>query len=130
MRTPQTSERGAIAIFMALVIVFILMSSAILFNSILARQIRLSGEISSSERAFYAANTGFEKALFDIATLPDLDFEGEGEVEYDNGETAEYKYKAQAVERNDLRIPCVLSTGTHRNESRRLFSGPDDCDLL
>lgn len=115
--------------YMALVVVFILVASALLFNTILNQQILLNRSVSASERAFYAADTGFEQALYNAAVSPDASFEGEGEIEYGEEGNASFTYKAQVFEVNNLRVPCILSSGLYRDELRRLFTGPADCDL-
>ncbi len=123
------SERGAVSVYMALIISVLIVSSALIFNSILVRQIHLGRAVANSERAFAAANTGYEQALHHLTTTTDLTVEGEGEVTYDN-EKAAYTFKGQVFVRDNIRVPCVLSSGTYRDETRRLFSGPPECDLI
>ena len=115
--------------YMALVVVSILVASALLFNTILNQQILLNRSVTASERAFYAAGTGFEAALYQASAQPESLFEGEGEVVYENEGSAAFTFKGQVFDQDDTRVPCVLSTGQYRDELRRLFTGPDGCDF-
>lgn len=123
------SERGAASVYMALIIAVLMVSSALVFNTILVREIHLGRSVANSERAFAAADTGYEQALYQLSHTADLTTEGQGEIEYD-GEKAVYEFKGQVFVRDNTRFPCVLSSGTYRDETRRLFSGPPECDLI
>lgn len=131
-RLKPPSQRGAIAVYMALVIVVILISSAMVFSSILTRQVRESQEVVSSERAFYAANSALEEGLWVIGRTSDTAFNGQGAIPYESNTEAPYEVKAKSIEGAfpGQRFPCVVSRGVHKDEARRLATGPPSCDLL
>lgn len=129
MNPNKKPERGAVAVYMALIIAVLIISSALVFNTILVRQIRLGRAVANSERAFAAANTGYEQALHHITTTPGLSVAGEGEISYGD-EKATYTFKGQVFVHDNIRVPCVLASGTYRDETRRLFTGPAECDLI
>lgn len=122
------AERGDATVYMALIISVLIVSSALIFNTILTREIHLSRAVGNSERAFAAADSGFEQALYQLSTTADMATEGQGEITY-GGEKATYTFKGQIFLQNNVRVPCILSAGTYRNETRRLFSGPSECSL-
>lgn len=126
----NNNQRGAVALYMALIVALLIVSSALIFNTILTRQIRLGRSIANSERAFAAANSGYEQALYQLSTTADLTTEGEGEIIYENDDKATYTFKGQVFVHDNVRFPCVLASGTFRDETRRLFSGPPECDLI
>ncbi len=125
----STFQTGAASVYMALIIAVLMVSSALVFNTILVREIRLGRSVANSERAFAAADTGYEQALYQLSHSTDLTTEGRGEIEYD-GEKAVYEFRGQVFVHDNVRFPCVLSSGTYRDETRRLFSGPPECDLI
>src|SRR3989344_3016268 len=81
----QVSSTGDISVYMALVILLVLTSSAIVLSGILSKQIRLSQDIASSERAFYAANTGLEQALHTLANTDEFTFSASETIPYPDG---------------------------------------------
>lgn len=122
-------SKGAIAIYIALLMLAIIVSTVLTTNMVLTRQIRLSREVANSERAFAAANSGYEQALFLLNATPDQEITGEGQVDYPEG-PAIYTFRARYFDVGGTRVPCVLSSGQYRSETRRLFSGPSDCDFI
>lgn len=125
MNKSSSAQQGVVAVYMALVMLMILVSSALIFSSILARQLARAEEVASSEKAFYAANSGLEKALYALAILQvgEDDIEKEGEIPYDD-EAAAYKIeRAELIEESGVRQPCVVSTGSFRMEVRRVTMG-------
>lgn len=127
--THYSHERGDVAIYIALVILLIITSSALIFNAIFLRQIRQSRQFVSSTQAFYAANTGLEQALYLLATREELYFEDDGEIVREDETAATFSFKAQAIEREGRRVPCVLSIGRSGSETRKIFTGPAECEL-
>lgn len=129
-------QRGDVAVYMALMISFILLSSALVFSLILARQIRATEDVVESERSFYAANSGLEHLQYvltkgwnnaysaTIITRPDP---GPGIIEYSGGEQAEYTARGKYDAENES--SCAQADGTFRNEKRRLQIGLGDCLL-
>lgn len=125
----MNNQKGAIGIYIALLMIAIIVSTVLVGNSVLTRQIRLSREVAASERAFAAANTGYEHALFMLTTASGEDVSGEGEISYPE-EAAHYQFQARLYEIEGERIPCVLASGEYRGETRRLFTGPTECDFI
>lgn len=123
------SQSGDVGIYIALVMLVIIISAALITNTVLTRQVRLSREIANSERAFAAANSGYEQALFLLNATPGEEIIGEGEVPYPE-EPAPYTFRARFFEIEGVRVPCVLSSGVYRGETRRLFTGPPECDFI
>lgn len=122
-------SKGAIGIYIALLMLVIIVSTVLVTNTVLTRQIRLSREVGHSERAFAAANSGYEQALFLLNATPDQAITGEGQVDYPEG-PATYTFRARFFEIQGTRVPCVLSSGVFRDETRRLFTGPPECDFI
>ena len=126
----KNSQKGAVAVYTTLVMIMIITSGSILMSGILSKQISFSEDVETSERAFYSANSGVEQALYQIAgqlntgeiTPVTID---EQEIAYGN-QTATYKAKAEIVISEDQTrsIPCVVSIGEFRNETRRIRLGP------
>lgn len=111
---------------MALIMLIILISSALVFSSILSKQLTTAQEIDSSERAFYAANSGLEKALYGLTKLKveEADIKGPGQIEYESGQTADFLIeRASLTSQNGQEVPCVVATGTFRQEVRRVAMG-------
>ena len=130
-------ERGAVAVYVALLVVIILSSAAIVLSGTLAVQLRLVTDIISSERAFYAANSGVEEALFQLIKQNRQGESGpveitEGEVIYSNADIATYETSADTALQSDGRaLPCIVSTGEHSGEQRRIRPCPiQDCPEL
>lgn len=131
----ETNNRGAVAIYIALVASAIITSAAIALSGVLSVQIRLVRDIISSERAFYAANSGVEEAQFKLFQLRLADQrEGEvtvegGEVVYDD-EIATYSARGRLVSDPFGVFNCVSSVGHHAGDQRRItISTTEGCDL-
>lgn len=125
MNKSAATQQGVVAVYMALVMLIILVSSALIFSSILSRQLATAEEVASSERAFAAANSGLEKALWALAILRvgEDEIEKDGEILYDT-EAARYTIeRAELRQENGVQRPCVISTGTFRAEVRRVTMG-------
>lgn len=131
------NQRGSIAVYIALLIIFLLTSAAIVLSGTLGVQLRLITNVVSSERAFYAANSGVEEALFGLARQNAQGESGlieitDGEIEYENSDAATYGARADSALQADGRtLPCIVSSGEHKNEQRRIRLGPiQDCPDL
>ena len=66
----KQKDKGVI-LFLALIVMSIVLAVALGLSSILVSQIRMSSEMRDSIKAFYAADTGVERALFDKANPSD-----------------------------------------------------------
>jgi hypothetical protein len=135
MLPPNTSsQRGAVSVYMALLLLFVLTSAALILNAVLAKQIKTANTIVSSEKAFYAATSGLEEGLYkdkllskEAVPVPALQEaeKVEGSVSYDKEAT----YTASAkLFRDVLRtIPCAVSVGHFGQEYRRVIIASDEC---
>ncbi len=128
-------KSGSISIYIVLVVMLLVTSSAIILSSLLSRQIRISQDIIASERAFYAAGSGVEEMLHALVQLNQsgtgniLDID-DGLIEYEEGD-ATYKVSGAlflSASTASAR-PCVNSVGTYRTQDRRvnLQSPGDSC---
>lgn len=124
------NQQGAIAIYLAMLIVMILTSGALLMSGILTKQIAFSQDVVTSEQAFYAADSGVEEALYLMVTALSegnlSPVEVEGEIIYGD-EKASYRAQGQIVVSTDQTrsVPCVNSQGRFRNEDRRVRLGAE-----
>ncbi len=63
----QYSQRGVVALFLALTILAFLLATILGATAILVGQMKVIRGMGNSVIAFYAANTGIEKMLFDFS---------------------------------------------------------------
>lgn len=122
-------QRGDIAIYTALMVLTIILSSALVMSLVLARQLRQTGDVIASEQAFYAANSGLEHGLYILAKDPVLAFSSDPVTVVPRPEeNLTFRYEGSAVyrEERDDRL-CVKVTGLFRGERRTLQLGGDDC---
>jgi Tfp pilus assembly protein PilX len=132
--TNPNTQTGVIAVYIILLVLLIVTSSAIAVGSILSRQIRSTERNIESERAFYAANSGVEEALFLLVQQNEQG--GPGEVEIEDGQViyddaqARYTVRARLVVSESLTqsVPCIVSTGSYQGEVRRLRLQPPDVE--
>ncbi len=116
--------RGDIAIYMALLIMSIMVSSAILFSSILVRQFQATEDAVASERAFYSANAGIEQGLYHLSTFTNPEPTTFNErIEYST-EHAFAGYAVLAQYAADGVTPCVQASGGYPLLENQSF--PDD----
>lgn len=133
MNTINQSQQGAVAVYITLLMLIMITSSAIVLSSVFSEQLRASREIISSERAFYAANSGVEEGLYQLVySYGNENIEFEGEVPYNSEQAATYDVQADLILSEDgttLR-PCIASTGEHSREERRISLNPGggSCD--
>jgi len=129
-------SRGSIAVYIALMMTLVISSSAVILGGILSQQLQASKNFVASERAFYAANSGTEEALYLLVQQNRQG--GSGPIEVDSGQVtyedadASYEVSARLVVSDDLTrtLPCITSTGQFRQEERRLTLAPGgDCGL-
>jgi hypothetical protein len=133
-------QRGDISIYLALTIITIMISSALLLSVILITQLRSTEDIVESERAFYAANSGLERAFYELSL-----FATPGPIPLN--ETLSYgdnipqaAFDGQAGYAADGITPCVAVSGGYpvrdgqtypgnapQAQERRLSVGPADC---
>lgn len=122
------SNRGATAIYIALLVALLMLSAALVLSGVLSAQLRFTQDVVSSERAFYAANSGVEEALYQlvqqtIAGQPGQVLMNDGMIEYDDT-TATYKVDAKTVAEGPNAQACISSVGEHGGDQRRIKLGP------
>lgn len=136
MFVKNTSQKGAVAIYIALLAATIITSAAIVLSGVLSIQLRLIRDIISSERAFYAADSGIEEAQYQLFVLQgEGSTDGEitidnGEVPYQDEESATYTAKGKLVSDPDSTFNCIASEGLHADDQRRITIRPSEgCEL-
>ncbi len=133
MKNHTSKERGAVAIYLALLVTIIILSGALLQSGILAQQIRFSTDILENERAFYISDSGIEATLFDLEKkIGQGDFSDsaiDGSISYGEKE-ATFNATGRIIVSDDQSrtTACVESTGISGRESRRTAVGNQDCD--
>ncbi len=118
-------EKG-VSLYLALIIMGAVLALALGISTILVTQMKTTKEIGDSVVAFYAADTGIERALFEdngISTDIDdfLDFNGNAEKDDD-----EPGYKVKGLNPGDENCStevsfCMKSVGTFKQTQRALL---------
>lgn len=127
-------DRGDISIYIAILMVTVLLSGALVFSSILSRQARFASNIVHNERAFYAADSGIEATLYDLKNKIDSGDESvskvESEIPYGNEKATFVSEGVLSTSADQNRTQaCVKSRGTFGRESRDLITGPEGCEI-
>lgn len=134
------SQRGDITIYMALTMLTLMVSSALIMSVVLINQLRFTRDVVESEQAFYAANSGLERGLYELSLfatpgpIPLTDG-----LPYGDGETSAV-YSGRAGYAADGITPCIEMAGAYpvrvtesypgnapQAQERRLRLGPSDC---
>lgn len=124
------NNQGSVAIYIVLLILLIMTSTAVVLSGILIRHIRLADNYLKTEQAFSAANVGIEEMLYQIYKEPEPKENVEGEISYEDGTIAAYSAEGCGKEGEDgERIPHVVSTGTVGDTVRRIQigGGEEEC---
>lgn len=134
INSKNNTQRGDIAVYIALMVVTVLLSGALIFSSILARQARFAANIVHNERAFYAADSGVEAALYDLKAKIDLGDTTKsrvtGEVSYKDAKAKFEALGGLSTSADQLRtLACVTSSGSFGSETRQLVTGPEGCEV-
>ena len=135
MNTKQSSQRGIVEVYIALIVTIMITAGAVVLSGILSRQIRFASDVVANEQAFYAADSGAESVLSNLAlkiTGPDYSTSTvNGTVDYDTNLSASYQAQGKLeLSADKTRIAdCVQSSGTMKTESRRVAIGPSDCSF-
>lgn len=108
-------EKG-ISLYLSLVIMGIFLSLALGLNSILLGQIEIIQGVGNSVSAFYAADTGIERELYENNTTT---------VSY-SGSLGNSSYSVQVIIAPDLDCYpplsyCVKSVGTYKTINRAIY---------
>lgn len=137
--------RGSVAIYITLLVILVITSSAIVLSSILTKQLRSSLDILASERAFYGANSGLEHTRYllhqKIEALqppPTISYEelfepvgAVGSIEYEGGRTVQFNARGQFVQDpgNPVIVAqCVFSEAEHVGQERRVVQRARNVD--
>lgn len=126
MDNKHLPERGALSIIIALIMIIVITSSAVVLSGTLSRQIRASQDVITTETALYAANSGFEHALY-VRLKKGQDVRSSNEVsgELSDGDDVA-TYTGQAYLTADQKI-CALGVGKFLNLTRKLAIGTTGC---
>lgn len=135
----ESLSSGSIAIYLTLFILIVVTSSAVVLSNILSNQLRMSLDMLLSERAFYAASSGWEHANYKLSQkarnfstceelLAALD-DTSGEISYGSDGNAQYsvlhgQYTGDCA---TSITKCILSEGAHHGEERRFFESSREC---
>jgi len=127
-------DRGDISIYIAILMVTVLLSGALVFSSILSRQARMASNIVNNERAFYAAGSGIEATLYDLKNKIDSGDKSvsrmKGEILYGNDKATFTSEGVLSISGDQARtLACVAGTGTFGRESRNIATGPAGCEI-
>ena len=119
----NTNSQKGISLYIAFLIMTILLSIGLSMSTILVSEIKTMREMGKSVIAYYAAETGIERALFDTKTIEDPAGEGYGESEtLDND--ASYSVSVVAQGTNGCPISayyCIKSVGDYKEVKRAIM---------
>lgn len=128
------SQRGAVAVYIALIMATAIVSAALVMSAILSRQARFSSDVVSTERAFYSADSGAEAVLYDLKQKIDTGdtsrSEREDSISYGEQEATFSAAGSLSLSQDQTStVPCLESVGTFARESRRVALGTPDCEI-
>lgn len=111
------NTKSGISIYLAVIITAVLFAIVFGLNAILLGQIKTIRNIGYSVNAFYAAETGAEKALYDNKNIEPVSYSYSGSL--DNGAS----YSVLLLLANEGDCPedssyCLLSTGSFGSTTR------------
>ena len=105
----STSDKG-VSLYLALMIMTILLALALGVSTILVSQIKMIREMGNSVIAFYAADTGIERAMYAINK------EGVMKEVFDSWDGVSYKATPKSCDSNT----CIKSVGTYKEIRRAI----------
>ena len=122
----KLKNQKGVSLYLAVVIMSILLALSLGISGILYSQLKVSKGMGNSVLAFYAANTGIERAIYEIhAEEKDLPYSFSSTT--DNG--SNYSVQVLLAGGDDecptstAKYYCVKSTGTFNQVSRAIFIG-------
>ena len=138
--SPIQREKGDVSVYLALTMLGIMLSGALLMSVILINQLRSTEDVVDSERAFYAANTGVEHGFYELSLFAQPGpIQINGIIEYDSNDPRA-AYDVQAGYASDFVTPCLAVAGGYpikdgqsypdnapAAQERRLSVGPARC---
>lgn len=128
--TPIVSQRGDIALYVAVVIIGLMLASAMGMALIIVQQIKASKDVVASERAFYAASTAQEEALYRFGHDPypeTLNILGDIPYETLPGQRGSATYISEQAVRYPDGSVCIRTVGSFNGKERRLARGGNAC---
>lgn len=117
-----------VSLLLAILILGSVTAIAAAISFLMFREIKISGDVADSARAFYAADTGVEAALYFYKSQNKCqDGAGSGPAGIDSG-GATYEFKIEVVEDkvNSLCAVTVESTGKYKNVQRKIRVNLED----
>ena len=137
---PHFSQRGDITVYMALTMIAVIGSAILLLSGILLGQLKTTQDVVESERAFYAANSGLERGLYELSLFATpAPLAVDDVLDYAESDTRAV-YRGTAAYAADGLTPCVRMIGAYpvrdnqtypdsapQAQERRLNLGPADC---
>ena len=124
-------EKGVVSVYMALTVVIVMVASTLILTDVIFRQFRSATDVEFTERAFYAASSGFERASYIISQTgePNVPIVQSGTLEYAEG-SATYDVDAIFDVNDSNQIiyasTAICSEGDFRDATRRLIYGSED----
>lgn len=116
------NNRGDISILASVILISIILTGSLVMSLVLSRQLGLSRNLANSEQAFYAAQTGYEEALYRSIRLGEDSVEIEdGELELADGTVLAYQATAGGEE------SCVSSSAVFRSARRQVAI--EECEI-
>ncbi len=130
----MNTRQGSVAIYIVLLMLLMMTSTAVVLSGILVRHIRSADNYLKTERAFSVANNGIEQMLYQIYKQvdPGTKVDPSGTIVYDDGTEATYDGcgRGEAGDNGKI-IPRMASTGKVGDVVRRIQIGGgegDDCE--
>lgn len=109
----QNCGKKGISIYLALIVIAILLSSALGVSVIFVNQVRILKEVKNSVIAFYASDSGIEKILINRQNPSDIP-----ETSLSNGAT--YQVSVGAGYTCGALNFCIRSVGSYKETSRAI----------
>ncbi len=123
METLKSSK--GIATFFTLMVLAVVLSIALSLGSFLVTELQISGDIGDSVLAFYAADAGIEKVLYDelAGVVNVIDVCGAGGCPGILSNGSEFNVVVQAIQGpcQASDFFCATSTGSFRNARRTIY---------
>ena len=123
----DTNFQKGVSLYITFLIMTILLSIALSMSTFLVSEIKIMREMGKSVTAYYAAETGIERALFDTRTIEDpvgQGYEESGILGNQAGNQASYNVSVVAQGIGDCPSDahyCVKSVGSYKGVKRAIM---------
>ncbi len=119
----DTNSHKGVSLYITFLIMTILLSIALSMSTLLVSEIKTMTEIGKSVTAYYAAETGIERALFDTRTIEDPVGQGYEESEIWANQAS---YNVSVVAQGIGGCPfdahyCIKSVGSYKGVKRAIM---------